>query len=145
MAMPTALKATSPWTSSSLDFLRSSILEPIVLLHALAASVRNIAFLQIVQDKVCLQTFLQHPDYCRFLSTEEDSSLKDKIVASVSVYTTLKELLVIIPGIVTALFIGSWCDKFSNGKRYCLLSTTFCQLFESCLFLLNTAFMQSRK
>jgi hypothetical protein len=145
MSVPTSLKAISPWTSSSFDFLRSSILEPIVLLQSLAASVRAIALLQIIQDKVCLQTFLQNDEYCSVLSTEEDSSIKDRIVASVSIYTTFKEILVIVPGIITALFIGSWCDKFSNGKRYCLLSTTFCQFFESCLFLLNTAFMESRK
>ena len=138
-----SMRTNESWTSSTLDFVKSSILEPIVLLHALAGAVRGIAILQIIQDKLCMQSFGQDPDYCRLLSLEEDSSLKDKILAAVSTYTTFKEILVIIPGIITAIFIGSWCDKFANGKRYCLLSTSFCQLLESCLLLLNAVYMNA--
>ena len=127
------------------DFVKSSVLEPTVLLHSLAGAVRAIAILQIIQDKVCIQEFEQHESYCRVLSSEEDCSLKDTILATVSKYTTLKELLVIVPGIITALFIGSWSDRFKNAKRYCLLSTSFARFLESFLLLFNAISMESCK
>lgn len=127
------------------DFVKSSVLEPIVLLHSLAGAVRAIAILQLIQDKVCMQEFQQHEDYCRVLSSEGDCSLKDTILATASKYTSVKEILVIVPGIITALFIGSWCDRFTNGKRYCLLSTSFARLLESFLLLFNAMSMKSRK
>ena len=131
------------WVSTSLTFIRRSVVEPVVFLNMLGFVLRGIAFTQLQQDKICLQTFNQSRTYCQFLSTEEDSDLKDNIVASVATYTTYKEFLVIIPGVITALYFGSWCDRFVKGNRYCLLSTSFAQLFENILFLINALYMDA--
>ena len=131
------------WVSSSLRFLRLSVVEPVVFLSMLGFVFRGIAFTQLQQDKICLQKFNQSRAYCAFLSTEEDSDLKDNIVASVATYSTYKEFLVIIPGVISALYIGSWCDKFVKGNRFCLLSTSFAQLFETILFLVNALYMDA--
>ena len=133
----------SNWVSSSLTFLRRSVVEPVIFLNTLAVALRGIAFTQLQQDKICLQKFNQSRAYCEFLSTEEDSNLKDNIVSSVATYSTYKELLVLIPGVITALYIGSWCDTFVKGNRYCLLSTSFAQLFETILFLVNAVYMDA--
>ena len=131
------------WVSTSLTFIRRSVVEPVVFLNMLGFVLRGIAFTQLQQDKICLQTFNQSRTYCQFLSTEEDSDLKDNIVASVATYTTYKEFLVIIPGVITALYFGSWCDRFVKGNRYCLLSTSFAQLFETILFFINCLYMDA--
>ena len=101
----------SSWTSSSLSFLKRSVIEPIVFLHTLAGSLRATAILQLQQDKICMQKFNGTADFCHYLSTKDSSKLKDDIVSSVSEYTTYKEFLVIIPAIITALFVGIWCDR----------------------------------
>lgn len=131
------------WVSSSITFIRRSVIEPVVFLSFLGFSLRAIAFTQLQQDKICLQKFNQSRAYCQFLSKAESSDLKDNIVASVATYATYKEFIVIIPGIITALYIGSWCDKFVKGNRYCLLSTSFAQLFENVLFLINALYMDA--
>ena len=133
------------WVSTSIDFIRKSFLEPIIFLHAMSGSFMWVSLAQLFQDKVCLQVFDQPADYCKYLSTEENSILKDNILAEVSQWSTYKEYMVLIPGALSALFIGSWCDKYENGKRYCLLATCAAQVVEVSLFLANAIYMDARK
>lgn len=140
------MNKTSQSTASRVwEFIRTSRLEPVVLLHGIAGGLRATPFHQLIQDKICLQDFNEPREYCHYLSQSKSSPLKDKILAEVATFTTFKEFAILIPAIITAFFIGSWCDKFTNGKRYCLLSSSFCQLFEGFLFLLNSIFMNARE
>lgn len=137
-------KPKEGWVETSVKFVKRSFLEPIVFLHGLANTFLFVSLHQLFQDKVCLQIFQQTTEYCRYLNLQDDE-LKDDIVSEVSVWSTYKEYMVLIPGALSALFIGSWCDKFENGKRYCLIATCLAHLVEVSLFLANAIYMDSRK
>ena len=137
-------KSKGDWVSTSVKFIRRSFLEPIAFLHGLANTFLLVSLHQLFQDKICLQVFQQTTEYCRYINLENDE-LKDNIIAEVSVWSTYKEYMVLIPGAISALFIGSWCDKFKNGKRYCLIATCLAHLVEVSLFLANAIYMDARK
>ena len=129
------------WISSTIRFIRRSKLEPLVFLHTSSATFMAIALNQMLQDKICLQTYGQSRDYCRHLSKADTSTTKDNILSSLSTWLSYKEYVVLIPGILAVMFIGSWCDAFPTGKRYCLLATILTQTMELLLFFFNAVFI----
>jgi stalled ribosome rescue protein Dom34 len=120
-------------------------MELLVFFHFLAASLRNTAIHQLQQDKICMQNFNETEDFCHFLSSKTSSELKDEILASVAQYSMYREFIVMGPGIVTSLFVGIFCDRYRKGKKLSLVSTSFAQLFETVLLLINTFYMDIRK
>jgi hypothetical protein len=120
-----------------IDFIKRSKLEPLLFVHGFAISVRNIAIQQLLQDKICIEKYHEDREYCHYLSKQPQSDEKDDILGEVSEYLTYKEFLILIPSILSALFIGIWCDRYPKGKRYCLLSCCFAQFVETFLLLMN--------
>jgi len=108
----------------------------------LAVGIQLVALPQIIQDKICLQLFNDtNKEFCHYLSAAEDSRLKDQVLANYSVLFTYKEYIVLIPGTISVLFIGSWCDKFLSGKKFCLIGSCISQMIEVGLFLLSALYM----
>ena len=134
-------KETGTWLSSAIAFIRRSFLEPIIFLNIIALVLTTVPLQQIVQDKICLQDFNQDREYCKVLSTAQDSVLKDNILSTTSTFWTYKQYIVLIPQAISCLYIGSWCDRFKNGKRYCLLLTLMAMTIQNLLFLANAMFM----
>ena len=124
-------------SEKTLDFIKRSKLEPLLLVYGFAIAVRHIAIQQLLQDKICIEKYHEDREYCHYLSKQPVSEEKDDILADVSQYLTYKEFLVIIPYILSAIFTGIWCDRFPNGKRYCMLSCCFAQFVETFLLLMN--------
>ena len=134
---------TATWLSSAIAFIRRSFLEPIIFLNSIAWALTTVPLQQIVQDKICLQDFNQDREYCKVLSTAQDSTLKDEILSTASTFWTYKEYIVLVPQAISCLYIGSWCDRFKNGKRYCLLLTLMAMTIQNLLFLANAMFMDA--
>jgi len=145
MELQSKVKEKSSSKTGMFYWIKSSTIEPVVLFHAVAGGLRATPFHQLIQDKICLQDFNQTKEYCHGLSGSPHSRLKDHILAEVATFTTYKEFAILVPAMLTAFFIGSWCDQFKNGKMYCLLSSSFCQLLEAVLFLVNSLFMSARE
>ena len=131
--------------SKTIDFIKRSRLEPLIIGYDFSSALRNVATQQLIQDKICLRSYTESNDYCHLLSQANNSDTKEQIVTQVSQYLGYKELLIVIPSILSALFIGSWCDRFLNGKRYCMLSTTFSQFLENVFLLLNAYYFGAGK
>jgi hypothetical protein len=112
-------------------------LEPVLLFHTFAAYVRQVAVQQLLQDKQCIEKYGESRDYCHYLSKQEASEEKEQILEDVASFLSYKEFLVIIPYILSAIYIGSWCDRFPMGKRYCMLSCALAQFIETFLYLMN--------
>ena len=127
------LEIPQPW----IEFVKRSKLEPVLLFHSFAAYVRQVAIQQLVQDKQCVNHYNEPREYCRYLSQQESSKRKEDILSDVSTFMTYKEFLVIIPYMLSAIYIGSWCDRFPMAKRYCMISCAFAQFLETFLLLLN--------
>ena len=124
-------------SQSTIEFIKRSKLEPLLFVNGFATAVRQVAIQQLLQDKLCIEKYHEDRDYCHYLSKQPETEEKDDILADVAQYLTYKEFIVIIPYIVSALFIGIWCDRFPNGKRYCMLSCSFAQFTETFLLLMN--------
>jgi hypothetical protein len=125
------------------DFLKRSRAEPLIIANDFAVALRTVAIQQLIQDKLCLEKYKETSEYCHELSEEADSTIKEDIVSDVSQYLGFKELIVIIPVLLSALFVGSICDRFVGGKRYCLLSCTFSQFLETSFLLLNAYYFDA--
>lgn len=127
------------FSKSALNFASNSVIEPIAFVIAFASAIRNLVRAALIQDKVCLQKFALPADFCRNIA-EEDGPMKDEVLKAAASLVTTKELLILLPIVVNAIYIGSWCDRYPNGKRYCLIVNCFSLIFESFLLFLNSYF-----
>jgi hypothetical protein len=105
-----------------------------------AALIRNIVLQQLTQDKLCQFKFNQTAEFCISISSKESDPIKNEILSEMSSYLSLKESVTVVPVIILALFSGSWCDRFVNGRRYVLLIYLIGQILETALLLLNSIF-----
>jgi MFS family permease len=115
-------------------------LELVTFLGTIAIAVRAITQQQLLQDKLCMQKFHAPIAYCRDLQDEPDSELKDLILANFSAYMMVKEVIILIPHVLTVLYIGSWCDRFANGRRYCMIAGVVSLGIEFILMALNSIY-----
>lgn len=126
--------------SPFVQLILSLRVEPIAMLTMMAALMRNIAVQQLTQDKLCQFKFNQSAEFCIKLSVRESDPIKNEILSDMSSYLSLKESVTVVPVIILALFSGSWCDRFLNGRRYVLLAYLTGQILETILLLMNSFF-----
>lgn len=122
------------------SLFRRLLVEMIAFLGTSGIAVRTITQQQLLQDKLCVQEFGCSSQYCRDLNHQPDSVLKDDILTQFSALLTLKELTILVPHILTVLLIGSWCDRYPNGRWFCMIAGAASLLLEILLMLLNAVF-----
>lgn len=122
----------SPWTRIATYFK----VEPLAFLVIFAWLTKSQAYSLLVQDKICLQTYNESESFCSMLSTSDTSPEKDRILSDVTKFVTTKELLGLIPGIISTIYIGSWCDKFPRARRLVVLVGVVGSIAETILLIL---------
>lgn len=130
----------SIFLSSKWLVIKSLRIEPVVLLYVTVILSRMTAMQQLLQDKLCQQKYNMSDDYCLRLSDSPSTPTKNLILADVASYMSGREIFTILPNILMGLFAGSWCDRFQNGRRYCLFATLIGQLLETSFVFLNAVF-----
>lgn len=128
---------TSVW-----KFLVSLRVEPIVMLMMMTILSRNTVMQQLLQDKLCQFEYKRDAEFCHRISEEQDSAIKNSILADVSRYMSLKESISVVPQVLFVLFSGSWCDRFKNGRRNVILIAVAGVLMDTMLILLNALFYE---
>lgn len=123
-------------------FLKNSIIEPVALVIAFSTAIKNVVKAALIQDKICLQKFSFSDDFCKNIANEE-GPMKDEVLKASASIVTMKELLILLPIIINAIYIGSWCDRYCNGKRYCLIGNCISLIMESFLLFLNAYFFDA--
>ena len=133
------------WWPIFIYYLKGSTVEFIISLYIFALLMQAMALPQLIQDKICMQLFSNQTseEFCRHFAKTPNSHVKDAILAKGAILHTYKEYIIMIPGILSVLFIGSWCDRYPSGKRFCTLSTLTTQVIQSALFFLCAMTMDS--
>lgn len=126
--------------SSKWHVLKSLRIEPVILVSVAVVLSRMTAMQQLLQDKVCQQSYNMSNEYCFKLSEAALTPTKNAILADVSSYMSNREIFSLLPNLVIGLFAGAWCDRFKNGRRYCLFATLIGQILETLSLLLNAVF-----
>lgn len=104
-----------------------SLLKPevCILLNMFAFSVRGIPFNQMLQDKICMQNYINDRQYCRDLAeiTVEDDlkGYKIKILKDVTDMGLYFVLILTIPSVFWSLFIGPWMDKYPHARKILII------------------------
>ena len=133
--MDQSAAAASKWL-----IMKSLRVEPVVLVYVAVILSRMTALQLLLQDKLCQQRYNMSDEYCLRLSDAPSTPTKNAILADVSSYTSSREVFSLLPNIVIGLFAGAWCDRFKNGRRYCLFATLTGQILETLSLLLNAVY-----
>lgn len=126
-----------PFFTSVWKFLATLRVEPLAFVGIFAMLTKQLAFQQMIQDKICLQRYQESEDTCLFLS-ESSSPNKNHILSDVTAFLTARELLGLIPSILTTVYIGAWCDKFISARRIIILFGLIGSIGDICLLLINS-------
>ncbi len=103
--------------------------EPYLLIVMLAYAMRSVTDMQLIQDKICKFNYNQTDDFCRKLSnisenendSQQELDLESTILVLVSKFHMYYLGLSFLPSVFVCLFIGSWCDRYTYGRRIFLL------------------------
>lgn len=134
------MTVTETKAMKSRSFLSRIKVELVVFLGTISIAVRTITQQQLLQDKICLQKFKSPLDYCRELHDQPDSIFKDAILANYSAFFMMKEVIIMLPHVMSVLYIGSWCDRYPKGRRYCMIAGTASLLLEVTVMAVNSIF-----
>ena len=110
------------------SIINSLKIEPFVLIFVMSANVSEIARVQLIQDKICLNNYNQSRDFCIDLSKIRDTNddpdysdeTKNKILADVAKLSTYIQIISTLPAFFYILFIGPFLDRYINGRRVVL-------------------------
>lgn len=113
--------------------------EPFVLFFVLAASTKAITQTQLLQDKLCVDTFNQTRDFCLNLNrlnlTADEERLKSQILAWLSQYRFYEMVVARLPRLLWPLCVGSWSDKWIHGRKVMMAAASFGTLLEIVILL----------
>ena len=117
-------------------------IEPIAFCFSFVSTSRFLAMQQMIQDKICIKKFNQTFDYCQSLSGEENTVMKDDILAATSTYTFYYTTIMVIPGLFWCIFVGSWCDKYLGARKLFIILCAVSGFVETVFLILNAYFFQ---
>ncbi|XP_054156950.1 thymic stromal cotransporter homolog, partial [Oppia nitens] len=99
---------------------------------------------QLVEDKYCLITYGLNRTYCLNLPTMNDTDdylhMKSQILGDATQYTLYGTLILTIPSIVAALFVGSWTDKYAGAKKILMIAGALNGIAEAVILMFNIYF-----
>lgn len=137
------LNSTAKYQKFNLwKFIKSMKIEPVAFCLSFVAMSRFLAMQQMIQDKLCIKQFNQTFDYCRSLSGEENTVMKDDILAATSTYTFYYTTIMVIPGLFWCIFVGSWCDKYLGARKLFIILCAVSGFVEAIFLILNAYFFQ---
>lgn len=126
-------------------FVKSLKVEPIAFCFSFVTMSRFLAMQQMLQDKICVQTFGQSIDYCRKLGTSPNSIIKDGILSKTSTYTFYYTTIMVVPGLFWCIFVGSWCDKYLGARKLFMILCAVSGFIEAVLLIVNAYFFSLGK
>ena len=128
--------------------LRKYNVEPILFLYCFS---RNMYMPtpanQLITDKLCLYQYHQNQTFCRNIASPEfkNTTVASQILADSVNYMMFSQLILSVPSILAAIFLGPWLDAHTIAPKLVLLTTVFSGLFEACIMLLNVVFFDASK
>ena len=116
--------------------------EPMIMIAMIVTATSSVAMQMLMQDKLCISKHALDHNYCSHISEMDESPEKDRVLADVAFYSSLKEYITVVPRVIIVLFTGSWCDRFPAGRRYVMLASMLGFLLDSLLLLMNSRFFE---
>ena len=102
---------------------------------------------QLITDKLCLHEYGQNYQFCRNIANPEvrNTTVAGEILADSVNYMMFSQMILSIPSIFAAIFLGPWLDAHAIAPKLLLLTTVFAGLFEAGIMLLNVVFFDRRR
>lgn len=123
--------------------IRELKVEPFLCLYMFSYSLSSISISQLIQDKLCRLTYGQSSEYCLEINSQEFDHSSDHIKSAIltdSSYISLYRMIITtIPCVIWSLFIGSWSDKYIDGRKLIMCFGTIGAFLESMALIINAA------
>lgn len=100
----------------------------------------------LIQDKICRNEYRLNHTICRDLPSLRDNQTdnhKSEILAAAVQYNMYQNIIQYAPGIVWALFLGAWIDKYDNGRKAVFIIGSSTQFIEAVINCFNAFYFQS--
>jgi len=120
-----------------LDFIKLLRVEPLIFLFCLQNGLKQIPTTQLLQDKICRFWYNQTHEFCLGMAQMPivEHSYRCQILTDTAVFSTYQSLLMTIPALLWCLFIGSWVDRYTRGRKIIMIITSLAAIIETLLFL----------
>ncbi|CAG2176881.1 unnamed protein product, partial [Oppiella nova] len=125
------------------ELVRELKVEPFLFLYMFSYSLSSMSISQLIQDKLCLLTYGKSAQYCIEINSQEFDHSADPIKSAIladSGYIILYRMIIsTIPCTIWSLFIGSWSDKYIQGRKIIMVFGCIGAILESVFLIINAA------
>ncbi|KAG8173886.1 hypothetical protein JTE90_016343 [Oedothorax gibbosus] len=103
--------------SRAVSVLKQASVEPFAFLCVFGYTVRGVTFQSLLMDRACRNMYNYTDDMCDHMERHPDLQAQSTIGGN-NLYTGVT-LMASLPGLVVAIFLGPWSDKYS--RKYPIL------------------------
>ncbi|CAG2103819.1 unnamed protein product [Medioppia subpectinata] len=111
------------------------------------SNIRSTPLDLLIQDKLCVNEYNQTRDFCRNLPSINTSHpnyhYKSQTLADAVQYNSYQSIIQNVPGIIWALFLGAWIDRYNHGRKAIFIIGSATQCLEALMNLLNAYYFNS--
>ena len=130
-----------------LRFVSLLRVEVFMYLTALSLYIRLTPLDLLIQDKICFNKYNLSKDTCKNLPSltqnETGYEFKSKILSEAVEYNMYQNIIQYAPGIVWALFLGAWIDRYNNGRKAVFIIGATTQCLEAIINWFNAYYFDS--
>ncbi len=122
-------------------FLSLLRVEPFVIFLGFCLSMRRTPLDLLIQDKLCRLKYNLSENFCTDLpnmkESDKDFKYKTLVLGDAVQYNMYHTIIIFCPGIVWALFLGAWIDKYIHGRKVIILLGALTQSIEAATHAFN--------
>jgi hypothetical protein len=101
----------------------------------------------LIQDKLCRQKYNMSVEFCTNLpqikESDENYNIKSLVLGDAVQYNMYHTLMQFCPGIVWALFLGTWTDKYIRGRKTIFIIGAITASIEAAINTMNAYYFDS--
>ena len=131
---------------SFLTFLWLLRVEVFMFFTAYSLYIRTTPLDLLIQDKICRNHYELNASICHDLPQKTDNETghhKSDILSLAVQYNMYQNIIQYAPGIVWALFLGAWIDKYNNGRKMVFIIGSSTQCIEAIINWFNSYYFDS--
>ncbi len=130
-----------------LKFITLLRVEPYMVLIAFCTFMRKTPLDLLIQDKLCRQKYNMTVEFCTNLpdmkESENNYNIKTLVLGDAVQFNMYHTLMQFCPGIVWALFLGAWIDKYIRGRKTIFIIGAITASIEAAINTMNAYYFDS--
>lgn len=114
------------------SFIACLRVEVFFVLYMFSFSFRMTPISQMVQDKICVNSYNQTIAICKAISKFENSQHhKAEVLIDYQYYSQISIIIGTLPAVFWTAFFGPWCDNYIYAKKILMIVGTLTGLLEN--------------